>query len=79
GINSYILKVDNRVVVIVPNDYEEIVHTIGECSLDYILLTHVHFDHIMAVDKLRDTYKAKVIAQKFACEHIQFASKNLSK
>ncbi|MCT7582043.1 MBL fold metallo-hydrolase [Aliarcobacter butzleri] len=79
GINSYILKVDNRVVVIDPNDYEEIVHTIGECSLDYIFLTHEHFDHIMAVDKLRDTYKAKVIAQKFASEHIQFASKNLSK
>ena len=79
GINSYVLKVNNKAVVIDPNDYEEIVTAIGECNLDYIFLTHEHFDHIMAVDRLRDRYKAKVIAQKFASEHIQFSSKNLSK
>lgn len=79
GINSYVLKVNNKAVVIDPNDYEEIITAIGECNLDYIFLTHEHFDHIMAVDRLRNKYKAKVIAQKFASEHIQFSSKNLSK
>ncbi len=79
GINSYVLKVNNKAVVIDPNDYEEIISAIGKCNLDYIFITHEHFDHIMAVDRLRDKYKAKLIAQKFASEHIQFASKNLSK
>lgn len=79
GINSYVLKVNNKAVVIDPNDYEEIISAIGECNLDYIFITHEHFDHIMAVDILRNKYKAKLIAQNFASEHIQFASKNLSK
>ncbi|MEM5558204.1 MBL fold metallo-hydrolase [Aliarcobacter cryaerophilus] len=79
GINSYVLKVNNKAVVVDPNDYDEIITAIGECSLDYIFITHEHFDHIMAVDRLREKYKAKVIAQKFASEHIQFSSKNLSK
>lgn len=79
GINSYVLKVNNKAVVVDPNDYDEIITAIGECNLDYIFITHEHFDHIMAVDRLRDKYKAKLVAQKFASEHIQFASKNLSK
>lgn len=79
GINSYLIKVNDRAVVIDPNNYEEIISAIGTCTLDYIFLTHEHFDHIMAVDKLRDKLGAKVIAQNFASEHIQLSSRNLSK
>lgn len=79
GINSYILKVNDKVIAIDPNNYEEITRAIGTSHLDYIFLTHEHFDHIMAVDKLRGTYGAKVVAQKFASELIQVSSRNLSK
>ena len=79
GINSYLIKVNHKAVVIDPNNYEEITNALGTCILDYIFLTHEHFDHIMAVDKLRVRYGTKVIAQKFASEHIQSSSRNLSK
>lgn len=79
GINSYILKCNNHIIVIDPNNYDELISIINEKKVDYILLTHEHFDHIMAVDKLREKYNAKVIAQKFASENIQSSSKNLSR
>lgn len=78
-INSYVIKNNNHAIVIDPNDFDEIVSAIDNCILDYILLTHEHFDHIMAVDKLRTKYNIQVIAQKFASENIQSSTKNMSK
>lgn len=78
-INSYIIKENNHAIVIDPNDFEEIIDALGNCKLDYIFLTHEHFDHIMAVDKLRARYNAKLVAQKYASENIQKTSRNLSK
>ncbi|MGB6329958.1 MAG: MBL fold metallo-hydrolase [Halarcobacter sp.] len=78
-INSYIIKEKNHAIVIDPNDFEEIIDALGNCKLDYIFLTHEHFDHIMAVDKLRARYNAKLVAQKHTSENIQKASRNLSK
>lgn len=79
GINSYILKCNNHIIVIDPNNYDELISIINENKVDYILLTHEHFDHIMAVDKLREKYNTKVIAQKFVSENIQSSTKNMSK
>lgn len=78
-INSYIIKENEHAIVIDPNNFEEIEKVLNNCKLDYILLTHEHFDHIMAVDKLRKKYNAKVIAQKYTSVNIQKSSKNLSK
>lgn len=78
-INSYVIKQNNHALVIDPNNFEEIENTLENCKLDYILLTHEHFDHIMAVDKLRDTYNCKVIAHSKTSENIQSTSKNLSR
>lgn len=78
-INSYIIKSNNKSIIIDPNNYEEIINAVGNSNPEYILLTHEHFDHIMAVDKLRTTYNIKVIAQKYTNENMQNSSKNLSK
>ncbi len=45
-------------------DADRIAHIIEETGviLDYILLTHGHFDHIGAVDELRERYGVKVVA-----------------
>ncbi len=79
GINSYVLQHNNHAIVIDPNNYKEILKALGNDKLDYILLTHEHFDHIMAVDELRLKYDAQLISQKFTSENIQSSSKNLSK
>ena len=43
-----------------------------------ILLTHGHFDHIMAVDKLRNRYNIKVYANTLERELLGDVSLNLS-
>lgn len=78
-INSYVLTYQNYSIVIDPNNYEEIIETLKDTKLEYIFLTHEHFDHILSVDKLREYYGAKLIAQKLTSKNIQSSSKNLSK
>ena len=78
-INSYVLIYQNYSIVIDPNNFDEIEKALNGTKLEYIFLTHEHFDHIMAVEKLREKYGAKLIAQKLTSNNIQFSSKNLSK
>ena len=78
-INSYVLIYQNYSIVIDPNNFDETEKVLDGTKLEYIFLTHEHFDHIMAVDKLREKYNAKLIAQKLTSKNIQSSSKNLSK
>ena len=70
GTNCYLLcNMDIKECVLIdPADsQDEISRMIDEsgCSLKGILLTHGHFDHIMAADAVRDKYGVKVYA---SCE-----------
>jgi len=52
--NTYILRKDNRPVIIDPGFYaDEIIKELDGLAPAAILLTHGHFDHIMAVQDLR--------------------------
>ena len=67
GTNCYLLcNMDIKECVLIdPADrQDEISRMIDEsgCSLKGILLTHGHFDHIMAADAVRDKYGIKVYA-----------------
>ena len=67
GTNCYLLcNMDIKECVLIdPADsQDEISRMIDEsgCSLTGILLTHGHFDHIMAADAVRDKYGVKVYA-----------------
>lgn len=67
GTNCYLLcNMDIKECVLIdPADSQnEISRMIDEsgCSLKGILLTHGHFDHIMAADAVRDKYGVKVYA-----------------
>ena len=64
GTNCYLLcNMDIKECVLIdPADsQDEISRMIDEsgCSLKGILLTHGHFDHIMAADAVRDKYDVK--------------------
>lgn len=65
GVNSYIIKDGNQSAVIDPGGKpEQILEMINGTTLKFILLTHGHFDHIMAVKELKKLTNAKVLISK---------------
>lgn len=59
--NCYILIKDNECLIIDPGDEaEKIIKEINSNVLA-ILITHYHFDHIGALDELKEKYKVPVI------------------
>lgn len=65
GVNCYILGDTNEVIVVDPGSNAEIIaNKLEESALKvkYIVLTHCHFDHIMAVEELMAKTGAKLIA-----------------
>ena len=59
--NCYILSIKNKCLVIDPGDNsDKIIEKIGSKEVLGILITHNHFDHIGAVDALKDKYNIKV-------------------
>lgn len=78
-INSYVLSTGGASIVIDPNNYAQIKAALGENRLDYIILTHEHFDHIMAVNALKDDYGAPLVAQSNTSLNITSPLKNLSR
>ena len=59
--NCYILDIDGEVLVIDPGDeFERIEEVIGDRDVVGVIITHHHFDHVGAMDKVVDKYKCKV-------------------
>ena len=59
--NTYLLKEDNKVILIDPAcKAEKMIEILGDNELIAILLTHGHFDHIKAVDGLYKKYRCPV-------------------
>lgn len=56
--NCYLLLIDNKLVAIDPGyNYSALKKQLQSKSLDLILLTHYHFDHVAAVNQLCQDYK----------------------
>ncbi len=63
GTNCYILSKENQALVIDPGGDGDAIHSYIEekkLTLQAILLTHAHFDHIGGIEELRSFYKADV-------------------
>lgn len=60
--NCYILSIKNDCLVVDPGDEaDKIIEEIGDKNVLGILITHYHFDHIGALEKLKKRYNVDVI------------------
>lgn len=61
--NTYVIKNNGKCIVIDPgNKIKNILDAIGEDKLDYIFLTHCHYDHILYLNELREMTNALVVS-----------------
>ncbi len=69
----------NRAAVIDPSaDADDIIDFISskDASLEYIIMTHGHFDHIISLDSLREKTKAPALIHKNDSEMLSDGRKN---
>ncbi len=81
GENIYLLIENEHIAVVDPGgNYDEIAAFIEEnnYSLDYILLTHGHADHIGALNPLKEQFGGRVIAHLEEKELLETPEMNLS-
>ena len=79
GVNCYILADKNEAIIIDPgSDAENIINTLKENNIcaKYIVLTHCHFDHILAVEKLIQKLDVKLITCQSEKENLLDSSIN---
>ncbi|MEC3883098.1 MBL fold metallo-hydrolase [Halobacillus sp. HZG1] len=77
--NAYIIHENHKALVVDPGgDFEKLQNYLQERKLDVIavLLTHAHFDHIGAVDAVRDAYEAPVYIHEKEAEWLGDPQKN---
>lgn len=76
GTNCYIAYCGNVAVAVDPGaDADRIIAAINDIgvSLEYIFLTHAHFDHILAAEELREKTGAKLCAGALESERLKSA------
>lgn len=74
--NMYLIKNGDRYIIIDPI---AIKLDIDYNKIDYIILTHEHYDHISGTNFWKLISKAKVLCSKICAEHIEDSKKNLSR
>lgn len=78
--NSYLLTEGGHAVIVDGSSFEGLAEKIREenLSVDYLLLTHEHFDHIWFLEDLREEFHMPVVACRLTSERIQNVKTNLS-
>lgn len=74
--NMYILEQDDRAIIIDPSIEES---GLTSCSIDIIILTHEHYDHISATNYWQEQTGAKVIASVNCQKGLKNPARNFSR
>lgn len=78
--NSYLVEENGHVIIIDGSSCEGVLRAVESngWQVDYLLLTHEHFDHIWFLEELRQAYGMPVAACRLTSERIQDVKANLS-
>ncbi len=79
--NCYVLVEQEHALIIDPNVFSEIEEIIDhqQITVDKILLTHEHVDHILGLEVIRERYRTKVYASQSCSDGITDDKKNISR
>jgi hydroxyacylglutathione hydrolase len=78
-VNSYLVLNEKEAIIIDPFESKEFLEGIKDYKVSYILLTHGHIDHILAVNELKEKTKAKVAIHKNDLELLNNENENMAK
>jgi len=79
GTNCYIVSDDDKVFVIDPGDEAHfLLKEIGNRHIEFILLTHGHIDHIMALNEIKDRIDTNIYISELDKDMLYDPKKNLS-
>jgi len=71
--NCYLLVSENEAILIDPGaEPEKILKELGSKKLNYIILTHYHWDHTLAIQKIKEKTGAKILIHKGEKNFIKF-------
>lgn len=71
----YIVSEEEHLIIIDPCETE---YDLSDKHVDYIMLTHEHYDHISGVNYWKNRTGANVICSSICADNIQSAKKNMS-
>ena len=78
GVNSYIVKDNRHCILIDPIGIDALNKKISNCIIDFIAVTHEHFDHIRDINCLKQIYDKPIICGEKAKKGLANPSKNMS-
>ena len=81
GVNCYVTGEKNEAIIIDPGASAEKILGVLEYNnikVKYIVLTHCHFDHILAVNEIKEKTGAKIVASKKECENLKNPDINMT-
>lgn len=79
AINTYCIESDNRAIIIDPILTSSLLDYLKEHEIDFMLLTHEHYDHIYSVNDIKGKYDIKVICGEKALKRLNDPSANMSR
>ena len=77
--NCYIINYNDKIIIIDTSISVEELKKYKVNKVDYILLTHAHFDHILTLNEIEHKYNSYIYCSKQAIDKIYDDSHNLSK
>ncbi len=77
-VNSYLITNKKEAIIIDPFESKEILKEIKDYKIKYIILTHGHIDHILAVNELKEKTNAKIAIHRDDLDLLNNENENMS-